>query len=120
MADNDEQDLEKIYEKYLELQKKANETWDQFKQWREKLQEIDSQIQELDKYKKPYIVRIYKEIYMDVTMDAFNAQDAEKATLGAIDDFVFEDIEHFSSKEPRVKVVCLEEDYKEEMENKDD
>lgn len=120
MADNNEQDLEKIYEEYLALRKKEDEVWAQFVEWRSKLQEISGQIDALSDYKKPYTVRIYREIYMDVEMDAFNERDAEEAVLNAVDDFVFEEIEHFSSREPRVKVLCLSEDYKEEMEEKDE
>lgn len=120
MADNNEQDLTKIQEEYAALREKYMSAWGEFNKWKAKMQEIDSQMQELDKHKKPYTVRIYREIYMDVEMDAFSEQDAAEAVLDCVDDFVFEDIEHFSSREPRVKVLCLSEDYKEGMGDKDD
>ena len=63
MVDNNEQD--KIYLEYLALKQKAEETWAQFEQWRAKLREIDSEISKLDQYKKPYMVRVYKEVYYD-------------------------------------------------------
>ena len=120
MTDNNEQDLIEIKKQYEELQEKYMAAWGEFNKWKEKMREIDSQMQELDEYKKPYIVRIYQEIYKDVEMDAFSEQDAAEAVLDCVDDFVFEDIEHFSSREPRVKVLCLSEDYKAGMEDKDE
>ena len=118
MVDNNEQD--KIYLEYLALKQKADETWAQFVEWRNKLQEIDSQIKELDQYKKPYMVRVYKEVYYDMEVDGFNEHDAaeEAEICAAVDDW--DTFQHFSSTSPRFKVLCLKEDYKEEMEEKDE
>ena len=120
MTDNNEQDLTEVRKQYEELREKYMSAWGEFNKWKAKMQEIDSQMQELDGYKKPYTVRIYREIYIDVEMNAFSEQDAAEAVLDCVDDFVFDDIEHFSSREPRVKVLCLSEDYKAGMGNKDD
>ena len=119
MADNNEQDFTKIQEEYTALREKYMAAWGEFNKWQEKMREIDSQMQELDKYKKPYIVRIYKEIYMDAEMDAFSEKDAAERVLDCIDDFAFEEIEHFSSREPRIKVLCLSADYSDEMGDND-
>ena len=117
---SEEQDLDKIYAEYLALKKKADETWDQFVDWRNKLQEINSEIDKLDQYRKPYMVRVYKEVYYDMEVDGFNEHDAaEEAEIrAAVDDW--ETFQCFASTPARFKTLCLKEDYTEDMEDKDE
>ncbi len=118
MVDNNEQD--RIYLEYLALKQKEEETWAQFEQWRTKLQEIASEIDKLDQYKKPYMVRVYKEVYYDMEVDGFNEHDAaeEAEICAAVDDW--DTFQCFASTPARFKTLCLKEDYTEGMEDKDE
>ena len=120
MTEDNEPDLEKIYEEYLAVKKKEEETWAQFNEWRDRLRELSSEIEKFDQYKKPFMVRVYKEVYYDFEVDGFNGEDAveEAKRAAAVDDW--ETFQYFAASEPRFKALCPKEEYTEEMEDKDE
>jgi len=119
MVDNNETDLDKIYENYLELKKQADEMEAQLHKQIDELRAMDSKIKELDIYKKKYSVRIYREFYEDVDVDAFNERDAVDVALENEESYHC-GFERTASSNPRAKVLCLREDYKDGMEDIDD
>ena len=120
MANNNEQDLSKIREEYESLYKELLPVWAEYNRLKDILKGIEDQISELDKQKKTYMVRLYKETYTDIEVDAFNDQDAVSEALKHTDDYDPDDYMHFASSTPRAKVICLKDDYEDDMEENDD
>ena len=120
MVDNNETDLDKIYENYLELKKQAVEMEVQLHKQIDELRAMDSKIKELDIYKKQYMVRIYKEFYDDIEVEAFNEKDAVEVALEQQENSKFDWFEHTASSNPRAKMLCLKENYNDDMEGLDD
>ena len=63
---------------------------------------------------------MYQEVYYDFEVDAFDEKDAVVVALESAPCEDMEVCEHFASTPPRVKVLCLKENYKEEMEKHDE
>lgn len=120
MTEDKEPNLEKIYEEYLAAKKKADEAWEQFEICRANMFACNAVVEQFEQYKKPFMVRVYKEVYYDFEVDGFNGEDAVEKAKEVAEVKDWETFQYFAASEPRFKALCPKEEYTEEMEDKDE
>lgn len=113
MTEQDKQRLESLKEEWAILHKQLSEC-------SATMNALAARIDDLDERRQRYYVRIYREVYYDVTSDGFDEEDAVKNALEEAYRYELERYDHFAASKPRAKYLCCEGDLTKEMRETDE